>query len=303
MNTLLTEHIAHLRRINARPDTMKQRRDCIARLDTWLDGRPALHQATLPDLERWQDALMRRVAAGRLAVSSVHTYVAHVRSFYSWAHTSGRLPDDPARMLRPPRVPDALPRPIPPADLDVALTTARGQLYAVLVLGAYLGLRAGEIARVTAPDIVRAVDGRATLIVHGKGGRQRAVPLDAEVLRELAPWLPVRGPMFLTARNEQASPKWVTEHVSAHFRGLGMPHTCHQLRHGAATRLLQLTGNLRLVQAVLGHVDPRTTSGYTGLADADTARAMGMLADDLAARRRRRDTRPARRPRRPGSAA
>lgn len=275
ISELLNEHLSFLRRINARPTTIHARRWCLQRIEAFFDGRPSsLSEVTIRDLERWQDWATRRVSP-----STVTTYTSHVRAFYRWAADSGRLPENPAYALRSPRLAPGLPRPIPPGDLSIALRTARGDLLAILVLAAYLGLRAGEIAAVRGEDVVR--DGGVWLIVHGKGGRERAVPLVGPTAQVLDPWLRGRGPVFKTTTGRPLHAYNVTNSVTAHFRGLGMPYTTHQLRHRAATRLLQLTSNLRQVQTILGHADPRTTAGYTAIADSDSVRAMGQLADDL----------------------
>lgn len=275
MSRILDAHIAHLRRINNRPATIRDRRNTLLRLTAFLDGRPPLDAAQLHDLERWQDWQRTRVST-----STMRTYTAHVRALYQWACDSGRLDGNPARYLVSPKLPHAKPRPIPDADLRVALRTARRDVLPMLVLGAYLGLRAGEIAAIRGEDVLR--DGGTWLIVHGKGGHERVVPLDDALVRVIAPWIGRRGPMFRTARGLPATSRQITEQVSAHFRALGMSYTTHQLRHRAATRLLQLTQNLRQVQEVLGHADPRTTAGYTQMSNAETVAAMGLLAADLA---------------------
>jgi site-specific recombinase XerD len=278
MHELIDHHIAHLRRANNRPATIRDRRNTLLRLQGFLDGLN-LADAQLADLERWQDHTRDRVAA-----SSLLTYTAHVRAFYTWAYERDHLPANPARHLVRPRIPRAVPRPIPARDLRIAMATARGDVIPMLLLGAYLGLRAGEMAGMRGEDVVR-VGPDTFLIVRGKGGRERAVPLVPALLARLAPYLPVRGPVLRTPRGRScdlAARDYVTSRVGGHFDSLGMSHTTHQLRHSAATRLLQLTQNPRQVQEILGHADLSQTALYTEISSAESVRAMRLLAGDLA---------------------
>lgn len=278
MHELIAAHTAHLRRANNRPATIRDRRNTLLRLDGFLDGRPDLAHADLADLERWQDHTRTRVAA-----TSLRTYTAHVRAFYSWAHDRGHIPTNPARHLVRPRVPRAIPRPIPAHDMRIAMRTARGDVVPMLLLGGYLALRAGEIAQARGEDVVR-VGADSFLIVRGKGGQERAVPLAPALLARLAPYLPARGPVIRTPRGRScdlATRDYVTARVGGHFANLGMPWTTHQLRHRAATRLLQLTSNPRQVQEILGHADLSQTALYTEISSAESMRAMGLLAADL----------------------
>lgn len=275
MSELIDAHIAHLRRANNRAATIRDRRQVLRRLNRYFDGRPELAEVELADLERWQDWQRRTVSA-----SSLHTYTAHVRAFYAWAYDTDRLPTNPARHLVRVKIPRGVPRPIPVADLKIALRTARGDTLPMLIIGGYLGLRAGEIAAIRGEDLITE-GGRTFLIVRGKGGKERAVPVADPVLAMLAPWLRTRGPMFRTVTGQAINVRHVIVAVSGHFRSLGMPYVSHQLRHRAATRLLQLTQNPRLVQEILGHADLRQTAGYTAISSEENVRAMERLARDL----------------------
>lgn len=272
MPELLRLHLAHLRRRNARPATLRDRRDTILRLVTFL--QIPLDQVTGDDLDQWQDSL-------KVAPSSVRTYTSHVRAFYRWLLDTGRIDRDPTALIAMPKVPPGSPRPVPLDDFRIALRTARGDLVAMLVLAGYLGLRVGEIAAMRGEDVVREAAG-TFLIIHGKGGKERVIPLPDELRKVLAPWLIVSGPTFCSSTGRQVTAKVVTAAISGHFRSLGMPHTAHKLRHRAGTRLLQLTKDLRLVQEILGHANPGTTAIYTKVDDAYAVEAMGLLAGELA---------------------
>lgn len=151
----------------------------------------------------------------------------------------------------------------------MAAATAAGDARVVfmVMLGAYGGLRAGEIARVHDRDYV---DG--ALRVHGKGGRVRWVPVvhDGLAFRLTR----VEGWAFPNGRGSHLSPGHVTRLVSA---ALPAEWTAHTLRHRAATAAYAGTRDLLGVGALLGHTRPETTQRYIRLPD-DAVRAAALAA-------------------------
>jgi integrase len=233
----------------------------------------ALEDATEDDLDVWQAQL-------KVGPSSVMTYTAHVRAFYAWAHESGRIATNPAERLILPRLNRRLPRPIPEQDLRLALITARGDLVAILVLAGYLGLRAGEIAAVTRDDLIDRGE-LSVLIVHGKGGQERAMPIPDEALRLLRPMLTCQGPIFRTPTGLPADGNYVSRVVSAHLRGIGLPYTCHQLRHRFGTVVYGMCRDLRQTQELMGHAHPDTTAGYVAVSAPEAARTVRRLGERI----------------------
>lgn len=126
----------------------------------------------------------------------------------------------------------------------------------MILLAAYAGMRAGEIAQLHTDDIV---SGR--IRVRGKGGRERWVPVHPVLAGPLAAVEP--GYVF-PGVNGHLHPITVTKHVS---EALGEGWTAHTLRHAFATSALAATGDLRSVQILLGHASPTTTARYTAVAD------------------------------------
>ena len=232
-----------------------------------------LEDVSHDDIERWLDHLT-------VSTSAKITYLGHIRAFYRWAATYEHLERDPAARIVAPKLRPRQPRPVPAEDFRLALRTARGDVYPMMLLSGYLGLRSGEIAAIRREEVIRDPAG-AYLVVHGKGGRERTLPVPGALLAEVEPWLVGRGPMFLTPSGLPARSQTVTDAVTGHFRTLGMPYVNHQLRHRAATRLLQLTRDLRLVQHFLGHANPGTTSGYTQVADTHAHGEVARLAAEL----------------------
>src|SRR5690606_29207842 len=118
------------------------------------------------------------------------------RAFFTFLHEEGLRDDTPSLRLPVVKVPKARPRPYTQEQIDRMLSTgAYRRTRAMILLAAYQGLRAFEIAAVHSDDI--DLDA-GTLKVVGKGGRLDYLPLAAPI-RELAPtmgegwWFPARG--------------------------------------------------------------------------------------------------------------
>jgi integrase/recombinase XerC len=184
-------------------------------------------------------------------------YRTAVRGFYRWAAEAGHVSASPALGLRRVPPPPPMPRPVPDDVYAAALRAARNdddRLW--LRLMAEHGLRRGEIAVIRLPDdLVRDLGGWS-LCVHGKGGKERVVPLTAPVARRLQER--PSGWAFPGGKDGHVSPWWVGRRMS---RILG-DYTGHKLRHRAGSRWNDLCEDLAVVQDLLGHADPRTTRLY-----------------------------------------
>lgn len=127
----------------------------------------------------------------------------------------------------------------------------------MLRLANELGMRRGEVAQVHPEnDLVRDLSGWS-LVVHGKGQRQRVLPLPddlAAILRNAGP-----GYLFPSPEGGHLSAHWVGTLVS---RALADGTTMHQLRHLCATEIHNETHDVRLVQTILGHASLATTQRY-----------------------------------------
>lgn len=182
-----------------------------------------------------------------------------IRSWLRWAHSSGigGLPD-PGE-VDVPRVPRRSPRPLDDAVIRAALAGCDPDTGLMILLGREAGLRRGEIARVHSDDLT--ADG--CLLVSGKGGRQRVVPLSATLARRLR--TRPAGWVFPAACDpaRPVHPRLVGKRVTAALTA-GTPH---RLRHTFATAAYRSRHDLLAVQQLLGHSSVATTMGYVGLDD------------------------------------
>ena len=154
----------------------------------------------------------------------------------------------------------------------------------MLVLAAYEGCRAVELARLDRADVLDTAD-PPVLIVHGKGDKERLLPLAPAVLDELRRYgMPKQGPVF-PRRDGQVGHNTATRIsniVSEYLHDQHLPMTLHQCRHRFATDAYRASHDLRLVQELLGHANPATTAGYAAFAPADAVTVVDRLAHGLA---------------------
>lgn len=206
------------------------------------------------------DDLVAWLGSKAWASETKRAYRAGLRSFYGWAHVTGRIATNPAGLLPAIKAPIRLPRPAPELVLAAALLAAGPRVRLMVLLAGHEGLRRGEIAQVSTADLELDLLG-TSLRVHGKGAKERLVPLSPELtmLLRSAP----EGFVFPGQINGHLSPAHVGKLVS---RILGPGWTTHTLRHRFATVTYagdgESSGDLLEVQKLLGHAKPETTLGY-----------------------------------------
>lgn len=183
-----------------------------------------------------------------------------ISSFFRWLHKSGRRSDDPS--LDVPRVkkPHAHPRPCPDRYIAAAMEKATPSEKLMIRLGAECGLRRGEIARVHSDDVVADSAGRS-LIVRGKGDKQRIVPLPDDLAGII---MDARGYLFPGRFVGHVEESYIGDHIS---RLLPDGYAAHTLRHRFATTAYAATHDLFVVAELLGHESVETTEHYVAMPD------------------------------------
>jgi len=274
----LSAHLRHCKQRGLRKPTLEAREEIVRRFARLTDT--PLLEVTQCDVDRWRDTYDDHAPA------TIENYARHVQTFYGWLTKAKLIADDPTTEIPIPKVLKGVPRPIEEVDLHRAVAAATGELRVWLVLAAYVGLRAGEISRLRREDIYETRDIPVLHVVNGKGGRERLVPLSGNVLHELGYYLTKpRGPQWLSGYHDPD--RLVTVEVAGHLRALGIPATCHSLRHCFATRLYQQSGgDLRMTQDLMGHASPATTAIYaawdpTRATPVVNAMAAGLLAETV----------------------
>lgn len=232
-----------------------------------------LSALSLTDFRAWLAAL----AHENHQASSRARALAGVRNFFRWLDRSGRLHNPAIDLLRAPKTPKRLPRPVSENDAQELVDLARSvpvedwvglrdEALFTLLYGA--GLRISEALGLRLKDLGQ----KDRLTVTGKGNKQRSVPLLPIVQESLEKYIeacPYPGeandPVFVGARGEGLNAGVAQRQMRRLRRDLGLPDTVtpHALRHSFATHLLASGADLRTLQELLGHSSLSTTQLYT----------------------------------------
>lgn len=280
MNTADSELIKGFTRDQLRrglePTTIEVRRNKLRHFGGWLEPRSLL-AATQEDIEAFLDDRGGRSGRG-LEARTRYAWISHLHCFYVWAMRTGHIERDPTAWIVRPKLRRLLPRPIGDEDLAAALCLAGRRHRAMLMLGAYAGLRCKEIAELRREDVLDTYQ-PPRLMAHGKGSTDRFVPLHPHVLEGLRRLpMPSRGPIFLHPRTgAPMTPGQVSAEMTAFFDGLGMAERFHQLRHWFGTRVQDEIGDLRVTQELMGHASPNTTAGYAAFSSKKAVEAVMRL--------------------------
>jgi len=228
-----------------------------------------------------------KLHAGGQSARSIARKLSGWRGFYDWLSRQVALVANPVDGVRAPRRPKTLPKALS-VDDAVGLMEANRHGHpepaelcdrAMFELLYSSGLRVSELAGLdtvyTDGASLGWLDlGAGEVVVTGKGGRMRRVPVGGPAREALAAWLAVRpaardgsAALFLSARGCRITPRVVQTRLKAHALRAGTPVHVHPhvLRHSFASHVLQSSGDLRAVQELLGHASITSTQIYTAL--------------------------------------
>ncbi|NEE03987.1 site-specific tyrosine recombinase XerD [Phytoactinopolyspora halotolerans] len=215
-----------------------------------------------------------------LGASSAARTVVAVRGLHRFLCREGITDVDPAGAVRPPTPPRRLPKAIPLDQVERLLAAAstgdgpralRDRALLELLYGC--GARISEAVGLDRDDVDLET---ATVVLRGKGGKTRIVPIGSYA-RDAVEAYTVRGrpallavgkgtpALFLNARGGRLSRQsaWTVLRTAAERAGLGSTLSPHTLRHSFATHLLDGGADVRVVQELLGHASVTTTQVYT----------------------------------------
>jgi integrase/recombinase XerD len=209
-----------------------------------------------------------------LAASSAARALVAVRGLHKFAVREGLVTLDPAREVKPPAAPRRLPKALPVDDVLRLLETPSGLRERALLETLYsTGARISEAVGLDLDDVDVT---ERTVLLDGKGGKQRLVPIGRPALDALDAYLVRARPglaaggrgspaVFLNVRGGRLSRQsaWQTLKVAAEQAGLTASVSPHTLRHSFATHLLEGGADVRVVQELLGHASVTTTQIYT----------------------------------------
>lgn len=272
----ITRHLQHIALEGKSPTTITARAGALRRAEASLAAGGLLADAAPAQLLPW------RLSLSSASVNYVLAQVSHVRCFFAWLLEEEYRHDNPARRLPVPRKPFAVPHPIGEAELRVAIDRAPDRIRLWLILAAYCGLRACEIAGLLRRSI-REHDRDPHIFISAesaKGGYEAVIPLRGYALEQVrATRLPARGWAF---PRMDGLPGHLTAHRVCHLcndylHSLGYPDTLHSLRHYFGTETQRATGNARTTMRALRHRRLDTTAIYTLVTDDEVAAALAAI--------------------------
>ena len=248
-------------------------------------GRHLGHAPGLEDLDRlstrdFRGYLARQNAEG-LERTSTARAMSTLKTFFKYLVREGRIENTVIQTVRIPKVPKSIPKALSIQDALTALDVVeelsddvwvgkRDKALLTLLYGC--GLRLGEALKLSRDEGLRALDGDASLVISGKGGKQRLVPVLPAVSIAIQDYLDVcpfqfegDAPLFVGVRGKRLNPAIAQKTVRELRALLKLPDsaTPHALRHSFATHLLSGGGDLRTIQELLGHASLSSTQRYT----------------------------------------
>jgi len=200
--------------------------------------------------------------------------VVTLRGFFGYlTDKTHRLAENPVRELDAPKPHKALPRYLTLEESQRLLNAVEGKNrtrdYCILCLFLNCGLRVSEMVGLNLTDIRED-----SLLIHGKGSKERIVYLNDAAAKALNDWLAERvqiaaidkNALFLSSRRKRLSVDMVQAMLKKNLLRAGLDpslYSPHKLRHTAATLMLQNGVDVRTLQEVLGHENLNTTQIYT----------------------------------------
>ncbi|TLF73312.1 site-specific tyrosine recombinase XerD [Nocardia cyriacigeorgica] len=282
------DHLA-VERGAARNTLAAYRRD-LERYRAFLAGRGITELAAVAESDVAAFAMaLRSGGAGHppLAAGSVARALIAVRGLHRFATAEGMTSTDVAHAVKPPAPGRRLPKALPYDEVLKLLEAAGGDCgtsgdgvarglrdRALLELLYSTGARISEMVGLDVDDLDMP---ERAVVLRGKGGKQRIVPIGRPALSAVDAYLvrgrPVlaargrgnAGALFLNARGGRLSRQsaWQVLQSAAERSGIGASVSPHTLRHSFATHLLDGGADVRVVQELLGHASVTTTQIYT----------------------------------------
>lgn len=244
--------------------------------------------ATRDDIEQYLVHLDR---AG-MARSTRSRRLSAIRQLYRFAYEEGWRTDNPASQIKGPRKQKSLPKTLSETEVEKLLLAAgqTGKTEAEKIRNGCLfqllyatGMRVSELVSLA---VNSARGNPEMLLIRGKGGKERMVPLSPPARAALSRWLRERDAAEDLARKQGAAGSkylFPSRGKSGHLTRIRFytmvkeialsaglsPETVtpHTLRHAFATHLLANGADLRVIQTLLGHADISTTEIYTHVLD------------------------------------
>ena len=259
-------------------------------------GHEQKHKTSLNDLKNlnqkdfrkylaWRNGDQRKKRNGKKSEPSrlsTARALSTLRNFFRFLEKEGILCNQSIQKIRTPKLPKSIPKPLSTADAKEALKEfgnlqnmppiseewVSNRDVALMTLLYGCGLRISEALQLNVKDIPK----EGSLVIFGKGNKQRLVPILPVVLDAIEKYLSTctfklrkNDPLFVGIRGKRLNPGVAQSQMRKVRAIMNLPKsaTPHAFRHSFATHLLAGGGDLRTIQELLGHVSLTTTQRYT----------------------------------------
>lgn len=281
----LPEYLAHLRVERGLADnTLAAYARDLQKYDDFLASQavPGPDAVTVGHIEAFIEALRSGSATGRAqAAASTTRIVAAVRGLHRFLAAEGLVERDVTVDVAPPTLAKSLPKALEVEQVEALLTAAAARPgpggardLALLEFLYATGARITEAVSLDVDDV--ELREPAAVLLHGKGGKQRVVPVGSHAVAALTTYLHAARPqllaagtgtpaLFVNARGRRLSRQsaWAVLQAVGQAAGLAEHVSPHVLRHSFATHVLAAGADVRVVQELLGHASVATTQLYT----------------------------------------
>ncbi len=245
-----------------------------------LGHAPGIADMNLLNTQDFRGYLSQRAIDG-LERTSTARAMSTLKTFFKYLVSEGQIENTIIQTVRIPKVPKSIPKALSIEDALMALEAVeelsiedwvgkRDKALLSLLYGC--GLRLGEALRLNRCEGKRMLEDNASIVISGKGGKQRLVPVLPAVSKAIGDYLNLcpfdfesDAPLFIGVRGKRLNPA-ITQKIVRELRALlNLPKsaTPHALRHSFATHLLGGGGDLRTIQELLGHASLSSTQRYT----------------------------------------
>lgn len=269
---------------NFSPNTIEAYQRDLAYLTQYVSGQGlALTEVQLADLEHFSAGLHDLGISAR----SQARILSGIRSFYHFMVLDGEMENDPSELLPFPQLGEHLPEYLSVEEVDmmessIDLSKWEGQRNKAIIEVLFsCGLRVSELVNLKMSDLF---ENEKFIRVHGKGNKERLVPISTKAIQEIHYWYLDRNLMkikpgeedyvFLNRRGAHLTRTMILIMIKQTAVDAGIKKTIspHTLRHSFATALLKGGADLRAIQVMLGHENIGTTEIYTHIETSDLKR-------------------------------
>lgn len=236
---------------------------------------------------------------GKQAPTTVNKKIATLKTYWHFLVDTQRTKNDPSRKVKMKTIsrlhlaPRWLTRTEQRKFLEMIQTEKndwkRVRNFAIAQIMLQAGLRISEVTNLNLDDFKNLNQRRQEVVIvrMGKGGKFRTVPLNKDAVEAIKEWLAVRGDsknndpaVFISERRSRMTDRAIRKALEKYFRMAGIDASPHCLRHTAAKKIVDESGQLTHAMLILGHENIQTTQRYVTPSEDDIRKTVESIGSD-----------------------